>query len=129
MIFARRTIRKHPRLNAMFNHVSLCIPHSSRTPETPGTACLHPLLSRFRDPTGGYWCEAQPYSREDTMERKYIDCREFPSEKNCTVAISADTEDELLEIATQHAVRSHGHTDGPELRAQLKQIFKTGVPA
>lgn len=63
------------------------------------------------------------------MERKYVDCRDYPSEKNCTVAISADTEDELLEVATQHAVRSHGHKDGPELRAQLKQIFRTGVPA
>ena len=32
------------------------------------------------------------------MPRKYIDCREYPSEKNCTVAISADSDDELLEV-------------------------------
>jgi predicted small metal-binding protein len=38
------------------------------------------------------------------MSRKYIDCREFPSETNCTVAISADSEAELLEVAVQHAV-------------------------
>ena len=30
------------------------------------------------------------------MSRKYIDCREFPSESNCTIAISADSEDELI---------------------------------
>ncbi|MDP3660681.1 DUF1059 domain-containing protein [Phenylobacterium sp.] len=63
------------------------------------------------------------------MSRKFIDCREYPSESNCTVAISADTEDELLSAAAQHAVQVHGHEDGPELRAQLRQIIKDGAPA
>lgn len=62
------------------------------------------------------------------MSRKYIDCREYPSDMNCTVAISADTEDELLEVAAQHAVQTHGHEDGPGLRSQLRQIIKTGAP-
>ena len=31
------------------------------------------------------------------MSRKYIDCREAPSEMNCTVGIAADTEEELVE--------------------------------
>ncbi len=62
------------------------------------------------------------------MTRKYIDCREFPSEMNCTVALSADTENELLEAAVQHAVAIHQHQDTPELRAQLKQLFKEGTP-
>ena len=62
------------------------------------------------------------------MPRKYIDCREYPSEKNCTVAISADSGDELLEIAVQHAVASHGHMDTPEMRAELRKLFKLGVP-
>ncbi|MQR00641.1 DUF1059 domain-containing protein [Glaciimonas soli] len=62
------------------------------------------------------------------MPRKYIDCREYPSDMNCSVAISADTDIELLETAVQHAVSVHGHTDTPELRSQLKQLFKEGVP-
>lgn len=62
------------------------------------------------------------------MARKYIDCREFPSEMNCTVAISADTDQELTEAAVQHAVAIHGHQDTPELRQQLRQLFKEGVP-
>ncbi len=37
------------------------------------------------------------------MTRKYIDCREFPSEMHCSVALSADSESELLEAAVQHA--------------------------
>jgi len=62
------------------------------------------------------------------MGRKYIDCRDYPSEKSCTVAISADGEDELLEAAVQHAVSVHDHQDSPELRSQLKTLFKDGNP-
>jgi len=60
--------------------------------------------------------------------RKYIDCREFPSVVNCTIAISADSEEELLEAAVQHAVAVHGHQDSPEFRTQLRGIFKEGTP-
>jgi predicted small metal-binding protein len=58
------------------------------------------------------------------MSRKYIDCREYPSEMNCTVLLAADSDDELLEAAVQHAVAVHGHTDTPELRTQLRALFK-----
>lgn len=58
------------------------------------------------------------------MTRLSIDCRNYPSEKNCTVAISADNEKELLEAAVQHAVAVHGHQDTPELRAQLATMCK-----
>lgn len=63
------------------------------------------------------------------MPRKHIDCREFPSEMHCTVAIAADSEEELLEAATLHAVSVHRHQDSPELRAQLRKLFKDGAPA
>jgi predicted small metal-binding protein len=63
------------------------------------------------------------------MSRKYIDCREFPSESQCTVAISADSEDELINAAAHHAVQVHGHQDGPELRTQLKQAVRSMEPA
>ncbi|MFI4939449.1 MAG: DUF1059 domain-containing protein [Burkholderiales bacterium] len=63
------------------------------------------------------------------MTRKYIDCREFPSEINCSVAISANSEKELLEIAVQHAVTAHKHADTPELRQQLRKLFKDGTLA
>lgn len=63
------------------------------------------------------------------MGRKYVDCREFPSEMNCTIAISADSEKELMEAAVQHAVSVHGHKDTPEFRSQLRGIVKEGTPA
>ena len=50
------------------------------------------------------------------MARKYIDCREYPSEMNCTMSLAADSDEELLEAAVQHAVAIHGHTDTPDLR-------------
>ena len=62
------------------------------------------------------------------MSRKYIDCREYPSEMNCTLAIAADDEKELLEAAVQHAVSVHGHKDSPEFRQQLTSLFKDGSP-
>jgi len=62
------------------------------------------------------------------MSRKYIDCREFPSEANCSVAMAADSEEELLQAAVQHAVAVHHHDDTPELRQQLRSLFKDGTP-
>jgi len=52
----------------------------------------------------------------------------MPSESKCTVAISADSEKELMEIAVQHAVKVHGHQDTPELRQMLKKAIKEGSP-
>jgi predicted small metal-binding protein len=62
------------------------------------------------------------------MGRRFIDCREMPSDMKCSVAIAADTDAELLEAAVQHAVAVHGHQDTAELRAQIKGAFKDGTP-
>lgn len=62
------------------------------------------------------------------MDRKYIDCRELPSEMHCSVTIAADQDAELLEAAVQHAVAVHQEEDTPELRAELRKHFKVGAP-
>lgn len=62
------------------------------------------------------------------MARQYVDCREFPSENNCSIAISADSERELIEAAVQHAVAVHGHEDTPEFRTMLAGAIKQGTP-
>ena len=59
------------------------------------------------------------------MARHSIDCRDYPSEKNCTVAISADSKEELLDAAVQHAVAVHGHKDSPEFREQIGSMVKS----
>ncbi|PYI45160.1 MAG: DUF1059 domain-containing protein [Verrucomicrobia bacterium] len=56
-------------------------------------------------------------------KRKSIDCRDYPSEKNCSLKISG-TEDEVLDAAVQHAVSAHGHDNTPELREQIKSMLK-----
>ena len=56
-------------------------------------------------------------------KRKSIDCRDYPSEKNCSLKISG-TEEEVLDAATQHAVSAHGHKNSPELRDQIKSMLK-----
>ncbi|MGE5170586.1 MAG: DUF1059 domain-containing protein [Rudaea sp.] len=63
------------------------------------------------------------------MARKYIDCRLFPSDTKCSVAISADDVEELVEAAAQHAVSVHKHEDSPQLRKQIRASIKDGNPA
>ena len=56
-------------------------------------------------------------------QRKSIDCRDYPSEKNCSLKMSG-TEEEVLDAAVRHAVSAHGHENSPELRAQIKSMLK-----
>lgn len=62
------------------------------------------------------------------MTRKYIDCREFPSDMKCSVAICADTDKELLDAAVQHAVTVHGAKDTPEFRKEVMGAMHEGTP-
>ena len=55
--------------------------------------------------------------------RKVIDCRWFPTEVPCDITISG-SEEEVLNLAVQHAVNSHGHIDTPELREQLRTMLR-----
>ena len=58
-----------------------------------------------------------------TNGRKFVDCRDYPSEKNCSLKISG-TETEVLDAAVQHAVSAHGHENTPELREELRQSLQ-----
>jgi predicted small metal-binding protein len=56
-------------------------------------------------------------------QRKSIDCRDYPSVKNCSLKMSG-TEQEVLDAAVEHAVSAHGHQNSPELRDQIKSMLK-----
>ena len=56
-------------------------------------------------------------------QRKSIDCRDYPSEKNCSLKISG-REDEVIDAATQHAISAHGHENTPDLRDQIRSMLK-----
>ena len=61
------------------------------------------------------------------MDRKYVDCREMPSESGCDLAM-AGSEEHLVEAAAIHAVTAHGHEDTPELREGIRGAMKDEVP-
>ena len=46
-------------------------------------------------------------------QRVKVDCRKFPSEKSCTVAISGSV-DEVAELGWLHAKMHHAHKDEEE---------------
>jgi len=55
--------------------------------------------------------------------RKFIDCRLYPSESNCSLRLEG-TEEEVIEAATQHAVTAHGHTNSPDLREKIRTLLQ-----
>ncbi|MFJ9850960.1 DUF1059 domain-containing protein [Streptomyces sp. NPDC101150] len=59
--------------------------------------------------------------------RKMVDCRDHPSEMNCTLVIAGE-EEEVVRAASEHAVSVHGHTDSPELREQIRSSLRDEVP-
>ncbi|SEC72867.1 Protein of unknown function [Streptomyces sp. 2131.1] len=57
------------------------------------------------------------------MTRKIADCRKYPSESNCSLTIAGE-EEEVVRAASEHAVSVHQHTDGPELREQVRATLE-----
>ncbi|MBT8351600.1 MAG: DUF1059 domain-containing protein [Deltaproteobacteria bacterium] len=62
------------------------------------------------------------------MSRYYIDCRDFPSDTKCSVALSADSKEELLEAVVQHGTTVHKYENTPEFRENIVKEFKEGHP-
>jgi predicted small metal-binding protein len=62
------------------------------------------------------------------MARKYIDCRDYPGDVKCTVALSADSEEELLQAVVQHGITVHGYQDTKEFREMVRNGMKEGSP-
>jgi hypothetical protein len=62
------------------------------------------------------------------MTRRVADCRDFPSDAQCTLTISG-AEEEVVRAAAEHAVSVHQHQDSPELRAQIRGMLKDEIPA
>ena len=56
-------------------------------------------------------------------KRKVIDCRWFPGENKCTLAISG-TEEEVLKVATEHAISCHGEKNTSELKEEIRKMLK-----
>ena len=62
------------------------------------------------------------------MTRMMLDCREVPSESDCSLTLVGEV-DEVLEAGAAHAVAVHGHTDGEDLRAGLRAALRDAPQA
>lgn len=65
---------------------------------------------------------------EPHMSRKVVDCRDAPSEMNCTLMIEGE-EEEVVRAAAEHAASVHGHADTPELRDEIRAGLRDAAPA
>jgi predicted small metal-binding protein len=72
---------------------------------------------------------ALKFLQEEAMGRKFIDCREMKSDVKCSIAIVADTTEEVVDAAALHAMAVHKHPDTPELREALRAAVKDGTPS
>jgi len=59
-------------------------------------------------------------------QRKSVDCRDYPSEKNCSLKISG-TEEEVLDAAVQHAASVHGHQTRRSCESRSSRCSKTSA--
>ena len=59
--------------------------------------------------------------------RKYLDCREMPSESGCDLTMSG-SEEHVVEAGAIHAITAHGHEDTPALRDEIRGSLKDEVP-
>ncbi len=55
--------------------------------------------------------------------RKVIECRLYPAGLPCEFVVSGDAE-QVLKIAVEHAVESHGLRDTPSLRERLLSMLR-----
>lgn len=62
------------------------------------------------------------------MPRYYIDCRDYPGDVKCSVALAADSKEELLQAVVEHGAKVHGYEDTPEFRENITKEFKEGTP-
>jgi hypothetical protein len=60
-------------------------------------------------------CEIYPRQKETgpMADRYRVDCRKFPSDQGCTIAISGAI-DEVVELGWLHAKTHHAHKDDEE---------------
>jgi predicted small metal-binding protein len=57
------------------------------------------------------------------MTRKFIDCREVPSDVDCSLAIYGEAE-EVVKATVEHMKTTHGHTEADD---ELAELVRSGM--
>jgi hypothetical protein len=66
--------------------------------------------------------------RNIITKRYFIDCRDYPGDVKCTLALSVDIKEVLLEAVVQHGINVHGFEGTPELKGtDCKRIYRNGA--
>lgn len=55
------------------------------------------------------------------MAQQFVLCRDFIQDGDCSVVIGADTLEELIETAVEHAHATHAQEDTPTLRSCIRE--------
>lgn len=63
------------------------------------------------------------------MSGFHLVCKKRTNGSKCLETLSADTKDELLEIALKHSSSTHGLKETTGLKQELKAIMRKGRPA
>ncbi len=56
----------------------------------------------------------------------YVLCRDYVDRDVCSVALAAQTGEELIETAVEHAYTTHAEQDSPALREAIRRCIRRG---
>lgn len=62
------------------------------------------------------------------MAQFFVYCGDYVDDGDCTVFIGANTLEELIETAIEHAHAGHAEEDTPALRSYIRQNVRESVP-
>jgi predicted small metal-binding protein len=60
------------------------------------------------------------------MPSMFVLCRDVINDAECSVAIGAQTHEELIEAAIEHAYATHSEEDTPALRQAIRECTREG---
>lgn len=61
------------------------------------------------------------------MALMFVVCRDVIDDSDCTVTLCADTLEETIEAAVEHAYSTHGEEDTPTLRSAIRDNIRQGA--
>ncbi|HKU68982.1 MAG TPA: DUF1059 domain-containing protein [Candidatus Baltobacteraceae bacterium] len=61
------------------------------------------------------------------MAQQFIACRDYIDDGDCSVVIGADTLEELIETAIEHAHLTHAQEDTPALRERVRDHIRSSA--
>lgn len=61
------------------------------------------------------------------MALMFVACSNYLADTECTVTLAAETLEETIEAAVEHAYSTHGEEDTPTLRGLIRDGIRVGA--